>query len=148
MKQPGHPGIQRTKAHTSTHTNSGVKAPYSTGQSSTTFSSFRTISWSRSLFVADPSQQVFAPFDPGLVLDALAAGTVHHAEDAASLFGFRDDDLGRRSAVSSARRPIRPRSLPRPCSVSATTTSVGLAVAQKTRQTSGTILTVFNTFSG
>src|ERR1035437_4452859 len=38
--------------------------------------------------------------------------------------------------------------MPRPCSVSATTTSVGLAVAQKMRQTSGTIFSVFSTFSG
>ncbi len=37
---------------------------------------------------------------------------------------------------------------PRPCPVSAMTTSVGLAVAQKTRHTSGTVLIEFRMFTG
>lgn len=47
----------------------------------------------RSQFVADLPQEVLAPVDLLLVLDALRGEAVHHAEDATALFGFGQDDL-------------------------------------------------------
>ena len=71
-----------------------------------------------SQFVADPPQKVLPPLDLGLVLDPFGRKTVHYTQDASSLFRLSK------------------------------TTSVGFAVAQKIRQTSGTILIAFRTFTG
>jgi hypothetical protein len=73
---------------------------------------------SRSELVADLPQQAAPPFDALRILDALWPN------------------------------PSTTPSIARPCSVSASTTSVGFAVAQKIRQTSGTAFIVFSTLIG
>ena len=54
------------------------------------------------------------------------------------------EDTPRRAAA----QPAEGRQGARPRDVTATTTSVGFAVAQKIRQTSGTALSAFSTFTG
>src|SRR5262249_35167041 len=46
-----------------------------------------------SQLVPDLAQEVLAPLDLALVLDALRGEPVHHAQDASALVGFGQDDL-------------------------------------------------------
>jgi hypothetical protein len=71
-----------------------------------------------SQLVADLPQEILPPLNLPFIFDALRREPVHHAQDAPALIRFGQDDLG------------------------------GLAVAQKLRHTSGTIFSVFSTFSG